>query len=686
MRSGYSQNTENYPTAPNDNDNSRHLLEVFPDSIPFMIIATAGHVDHGKTSLVRALTGTNTDRLPEEKKRGLTIDLGFAYLKNDSGQNLAFIDVPGHEKFVRNMIAGVGMVDIALVVVAADDGPMPQTLEHIAILQLMSVRNVVALVSKIDLVEPERVKEVENLVSDLLRQAGFENSQLFALASNDQAAVNLLKERVVELAGAQLPRHKRGSFRMAIDRSFILDGSGTVVTGTVVDGAISKGDTVTLASASADHAKSARVRSIHAQNTEAKHAFVGQRCALNVSGELTRPMLQRGDWLVSNADVQCVNFIDVIITPALFVSENRNASAKPTHNTYKLHHWTPAHLHLGTADIPCRIALLDTTELAHGEHALARLICEKPFFAVHGDRFVLRDQSARKTIAGGRVLDPYPPRRGRSKPARLKELKALNAKTSAQALSELVDLQPAGVNLTAFSRKLNLNSTELESITSELGLVVHRAANELWGMKESQSSALKVDLLEVLRQFHAAHPEVLGVDALRLKKLYPLKVDVALLELHLTLLVQDSTIIRNATVYRLCDHEITLSSEDQLQWQRISDSVSVDSLAPPRVAELAKVLDKTVDETHKFLMHCVSHGKLYKVTENRYFLPQTLRKLAHIAVSLSAGDKLTVAAFRDKSGVGRNLVVEILEYFDRCRFTQRIGDTRRTLVAVEDKF
>ncbi len=656
-----------------------------------MIIATAGHVDHGKTSLVRALTGTNTDRLPEEKKRGLTIDIGFAYLQANNGQRLAFIDVPGHEKFVRNMIAGVGMVDIAILVVAADDGPMPQTLEHMAILQLMAVRNIVAVITKVDLVDSDRVTTVSASVDELLQAAGFDNTRRFSLATNDQAAVTSLKEHIVQLADSQPSRHQQGYFRMAIDRSFTLDGSGTVVTGTVVGGEINKGDSVTLVSDGVDHLKTARVRSIHAQNAESESAKIGQRCALNIAGELSRPMLNRGDWLVTNSDAQCVSIVDVVLSPALFVEDYRNSSKKPLRTNssstrFTLQHWTPAHLHLGTADIPCRIALLNADELKPGEQGLARLICEKEFSAVHGDRFVLRDQSARKTIAGGRVLDPYPPKRGRSKPKRLQELHALDEQSPGAALSNLLELTPTGVRLDHFSRQLNLNPAELESVSIQLDVVTHRAGSEMWGLTREHSGSLQGAIVSVLHEFHDDNPDALGADTVRIKKLCPLPIEMDVLDYHLHLLVESKQVIKSATVYRLAGREATLSDADQKQWALVHEQLLATSPTPPRVTELAVVLDCSVDDTFQFLNHCVSHGKLYKVTDNRYFLPQTLRDLADIAISLSASDSLTVRDFRDQSGVGRNLVVELLEYFDRCRFTLRMGDRRKTLNAPEKKF
>ena len=660
-----------------------------------MIIATAGHVDHGKTSLIKALTGTNTDRLPEEKKRGLTIDIGFAYLPLNDDQmegapTLAFIDVPGHEKFVRNMIAGVGMVDIAMLVVAADDGPMPQTLEHIAILQLMAVRSVVVVISKIDLVDSDRVAQVTNAMDGISQHAGFPEAESFALSASDSSAIDSLRNHIIKLASQQKPRKGRGHFRMAIDRCFTISGSGTVVTGTVIGGEVRKEDRLTLLSDSALNGKSARVRGVHAQNQEAEVALVGQRCALNLSGELPRQEIGRGDWLSSDTDSQLVYFIDVLLTPALNFDVQQVKDKKvspgsvPAQNS--LQHWTPAHLHLGTADIPCRIALLEAKEIVSGTQGLARLICDKELLAINGDCFVLRDQSARKTIAGGRVLDPHPPKRGRSKPERLLELQALNSETPAIALHKLLELQPCGISLSRFVRQFGLTESETHAIAGEIELVTAGSDNDLWCLRNDQCSQLQKDVLEHLQDFHDKNPDLLGADSVQIKRMFRHAMQMPVLDYLLQSLVDNSAVTRHASVYRLADREVTLSDSDQKQWVTIEKSLTRAELIPPRVGELSELLDQSVEDTSRFLNRCVAHGKIYKVSDNRYFLPQTLRSLASIAQSLETIDELSVAAFRDKSGMGRNLVVELLEYFDRCKFTQRLGDKRRTMSSAEDMF
>lgn len=640
-----------------------------------MIVATAGHVDHGKTSLVHALTGVDTDRLPEEKRRGLTIDIGFAYLqmprvvqvntRADTGpsQSLALIDVPGHEKFVRNMIAGVGSVDLALVVVAADDGLMPQTYEHLSILSLMGVKSVLLVVSKVDLVSDEKAHEVRVDAAAAVRQAGLALIESFMYCVTDLDSVQRIKAELISSVSDKDLSYRMGCFRMAIDRSFTIAGSGTVVTGTSVSGTLEKNDHVSLLSDGTNHGKTARVRGMHVQNTANDKAVAGQRCALNLSGELSVSMLQRGDWISAGPAKNLGNTIDVVVSTAPFLDK------------LAIKHWTPAHLHLGTGDVMCRVALLEDNELKPGQSVFARLICDKPVFSAHGDHFVLRDQSARKTIAGGRVLDPLPPRRGRSKPARVKVLQALNQIAPVQVLKNLHEIEVGGVNLSQFSQRLNLTDLQVRDVASEAELTLIEAQS-LWGIGETQSAAFLKHIEDTLAEFHKNNKDVLGADLLTLRKLLGQSINLEPLEFHLRLLLDTGKVKRTAAIFGLSSHTASLSQQDQQHWNIVVEAFNSAGNTPPRVRQLAELICQSTDDTFSFLNRCVALGKISKVTANRYFLPSTLNSLAKTAYELSESDSLSVAGFRDKSGMGRNLVIELLEYFDRCRYTQRQGDKR----------
>ncbi|HXF66827.1 MAG TPA: selenocysteine-specific translation elongation factor, partial [Burkholderiales bacterium] len=355
-----------------------------------MIVATAGHIDHGKTTLVKALTGVDTDRLPEEKARGISIDLGFAYLPLESGEVIGFVDVPGHERFIRNMLAGVCGIDFALLVVAADDGVMPQTVEHLHILDLLGVRRGLAVLTKSDRVPPERLAQVRVEVAELLATTRLAGIPVLATSAVTGAGVEELRRALVEAAAQQARRSAEGQyFRLAIDRAFIIAGSGTVVTGTVFNGSVAPGDRLVIS----PRGTPVRVRALQIRGEPASRAQAGQRCALNLSGA-DLETVARGDWVLAEPIHAPTQRLDARVT--VLAAETR-----------ALRHWTPLHVHLATADVTARIAIPGGAEIAPGASALVQLVLEKPIGALNGDRFILRDQSARRTLGGGVVLDPF---------------------------------------------------------------------------------------------------------------------------------------------------------------------------------------------------------------------------------------------------------------------------------------
>ncbi|MFT5113076.1 MAG: selenocysteine-specific elongation factor, partial [Parasphingorhabdus sp.] len=405
-----------------------------------MIIATAGHVDHGKTELVKALTGIDTDRLPEEKARGLSIDLGFAYQPLSDNRTLGFVDVPGHEKFIRNMLAGVGGIDLGLLVVAADDGVMPQTREHFAILDLLGINQCVVAITKIDRVDDERILQVQVQVEALLSDAGHKQVAVFPVCAPDNQGVDALKGDLDKRAHGLSIRPHDGHFRMAIDRVFTLKGVGLVVTGMVIAGAATIDDSLVL---SYDGSQ-VRMRGIRAHNEVSDHAQAGQRCAINIVGRgVSESLINRGHWLMHSNLYAPTRRIDVDLR--VLDTESR-----------PLKHWTPTHLHIGADHLSARVAVLSGGTIAEGDRGLVQLVLAQDAFVVHGDRFVLRDQSAQRTIAGGHVIDPFSPKRGRARPSRIEALHAMNKHDSRDVLDALTKISEIGVPLNQFSIAHNL--------------------------------------------------------------------------------------------------------------------------------------------------------------------------------------------------------------------------------------
>ncbi len=589
-----------------------------------MIVATAGHVDHGKTSLVRALTGVDTDRLPEEKRRGMTIDLGFAY----SGP-LGFVDVPGPERVVHNMLAGVGGVDLALLVVAADDGVMPQTREHLAILDLLGMARAAVAITKIDRVASARVAEVRSEVAALLSGTQLAGAPAFPLSSTSGEGISPLRKHLNDVASRIAERQSKGNFRMTVDRCFILQGAGLIVTGTAMSGEVRVNDEVRALLAGTR----ARVRSIHAHNAPAERGRAGQRLALNLGGLDGKAKIARGDWIVAG------NVPDPV---ARFDARLREARAGQIRNGM------PVHVHLGAADVLGRVALLDGS-------GLAQLVLAQPIGALHGDRFIVRDQSSRRTLGGGTVLDVFPPPRGRAKPERLAWLAAMATEDDDAALRALLALSPAGVDVARFSANRNLPPAS--------GV---RFAPEHW-------KALRDKALATLAAWHRDSPERGGLPADRLLK--GIRVPRDALDALVEELVREGLVARDAAGVRLRTHSVPMSKADTALWEKVERKLKPAGVRPPSVAELSNLLGEDAKRLEAALARLERHGLLVRVAKNRFFLPGAVDELKRIAEDMGRnGGRILAAAFRDRSGIGRNVTIEVLEYFDRIKFTRRAGD------------
>jgi selenocysteine-specific elongation factor len=636
-----------------------------------MILATAGHIDHGKTALVRALTGVDADRLPEEKRRGLTIDLGFAYASLPDGTELGFVDVPGHERFLPNMLAGVLSIDRVLLIVAADDGPRPQTFEHLDILELIGIAEVTGVITKIDRVPEERRAAVEAEVAALLVDAGFEDSPIFAVSSVTGEGIPTLSEHLSQMAKtadiARADRPAGGQFRLPIDRAFSLPGIGLVVTGTVAAGAVTPGDRLVLS----PRAIEVRVRGIHAHNRPIERALSGERCALNLAGtfpEGGEP--RRGDWVIAPAVHLPTSRIDCRLTMS------RAAPAS-------LRDGLPVHVHLGTEDVVGRAAVLGARSIAAGDSGFVQLDLGEPVGALWGDRVVLRDHAARHTLGGGRVLDPAPPRRGRSRPERLAALAAMAEADAGDALEGLI--AAAGiVELPRFALIRNLPQSEIEALTDSGGFRRFGAGASALAVGEDRLTRLGGSLVAALRQVHAAQPDTLGPSRAALFRRLRGEAPEAALAAALAELQTDGKVVRDGAVLRLAEHQPRLSRDDERLWGQVHPLLEAQDLRPLRVRELAAELSLQPEPLTRFLKRAERFGRVAQIAPNRFFLPETVERLAGIARELaeaSPAGHFTAAEFKDRSGIGRNLTIEVLEYLDKVGVTRRDGDARTVLRA-----
>jgi selenocysteine-specific elongation factor len=629
-----------------------------------LIVATAGHVDHGKTRLVEALSGVDTDRLSEEKQRGLSIDLGFAYAPLAAGGVLGFVDVPGHEKFIRNMVAGVGAIDYALLVIAADDGPMPQTLEHLAILDLLGVARGAVAVTKIDMVSAERRAAALRAARAAVHGGALDGAEIFPLSTVTGEGVAELKAHLEEAARAFAAEPPHGRFRLAVDRVFTVTGAGLVVTGSVYSGRAAVGDRLTLSPAGAE----VRVRALHVHDAAAAEARRGERAALNLAGPgARRGDIKRGDWLVHPAAHAPTRRIDARLH--VLPSE-----AKP------FRHDTPAHLHLGALDAPCRVAVLDGREIAPGESGLVQIVCNRPIVAHARDRLILRDQSARRTVAGGRIVDPFGPERGRARAPRLAQLAAMDCEAHEAALTALLPFASGGLDLSRFALARNLDDAESATLFAAADMVMAGAPGALAGMSRGHWRRLREGISAALADWHRDDPQALGPNESELRRRFPERPLAQLFNATVAELIAAGTLRRRGTVLHLPEHKAELAAADQTMWRRILPLLEAGGLRPPVIHDMASELALAPAEVERMLKRTAALGQVVQATHNRFFPPAALLRLAEIAESLAAEkpDGLFLAAeYRDRSGIGRNLTIELLEYFDRAGLTRRAGPARR---------
>lgn len=601
-----------------------------------MIIATAGHVDHGKTTLLQAITGVNADRLPEEKSRGMTIDLGYAYWPQPDGRVPGFIDVPGHEKFLANMLAGVGGIDHALLVVACDDGVMAQTREHLAILQLTGKPTLTVALTKIDRVDTDRIAEVRQQVQDVLREYGFDEVALFETAATQMHGIDALRTHLLQLAERQQVAHQH--FRLAIDRAFTVKGAGLVVTGTALSGEVNIGDTLWLTGVNTPM----RVRGLHAQNQPVDQARAGQRIALNITGDAQKEDLHRGDWLLAQRPAEPSERVIVELRCHTPLSQ-----------------WQPLHIHHAASHITGRVSLL--------ENNLAELVLDTPLWLADNDRLVLRDISARVTLAGARVVTLYPPRRGKRKPEYLNWLAALaSAQNSAQALD--IHLQRDALRLSEFGWARQLNAAGLAELTAQADVLM--AGDSL--LSASLAARWQEKLLNALAAYHDQHRDEPGPGRERLRRIALPMEDEALVLVLLEKMRDSGAIDSHHGWLHLPDHKAGFTDQQAAVWQKAQPLFGDE---PWWVRDLAQQTGTDEQVMRVTLRQAAQQGMITAIVKDRYYRNDRIVQFAGLIRALDTARGSTCAAdFRDSLNVGRKLAIQILEYFDRIGFTRRRGN------------
>lgn len=630
-----------------------------------MLVATAGHVDHGKTSLVKHLTGTNTDRLAEEKKRGLTIELGYAFTDNGADEPIGFIDVPGHRRFINTMISGISGIDLGLLVVAADDGPMPQTLEHLQLLHFLGITRFAGVVTKSDLVDRTRLDQVVRQTGDLIP-----NAPLCAISNRTGTGLDQLRSILRKEMRHRPQRTMESQFRLYIDRVFVKKGAGVVVTGTCLSGSVNTGDELQLHSSNSSEpqALTVRVRDIHSQGKPASAGYARQRCALNLAGKVSQEQVRRGDFLCAHPTALSSRRLDTRIR----VAENSEQTLK---------HLRRAKLYIGTRRIGARTYFLDRGDVDPAGNRV-QLILDKGVLAFAGDRFVLRDDSESTTLGGGVVIDPAAPQWGKSHQSRLRQLDALEMGHPEAALAQLLFSNNDIVSLLQFGRVWNLSRQDLEHLlalpafnTERLTRI--RIANDEFILSRDlwQSYATRIE--QQLEYWHSSRPMEPGITIDSLQALQNREVPAHLFRAVLDDCITNGLIIHQEQLVRAQGHKPTLSPQVQREWQQLETQMKARGVNIPLRSELQMDTGLDAKRLEALVRPAIKSGDIFEIGEKRLALPATLRELAELIKQFTdTSGGISVIEAKKVFGLGRNATIEILEFFDKVGYTKRSDNSR----------
>lgn len=621
------------------------------DIFKHIIVGTAGHIDHGKTALIQSLTGINTDRLQEEQQRGISIVLGFAELVMPSGVQVGIIDVPGHEKFVRNMLAGVAGIDFVLFVIAADEGVMPQTVEHLEILQLLGVKRGIVVLSKIDLVDEEWLALVEEDLKPFIAGTFLENAPIVHFSAATKVGLDALLQNMERLAKETKARSADGIPRLPVDRVFSVQGIGTVVTGTLWSGKIQAGAMVEIQPSNIR----CKIRNIQVHDRDTKEAVAGQRTALALQG-VDKDQINRGDVVTVVDRLQPTYMIDVRLTAVRSLDKNIKNRQK-------------VHFHQGTSTTLGNVILLEQDELGPGENTLAQIRLENPIVAARGDRFVIRFYSPIITIGGGEILDVHPPKHKRFQPDVNETLIAIEAEAYTEAVEMIADkMWFHCVSLKEMAERLTLDPADLKGRLTDAGLVIDRAN---WIIRTRWFEALKTDFLAHLQKYHRKNPLRTGAPPLEIRNALPSELPESMFQAVLETLRENNEIIENQQLISLPDFSVSLSDADRAICDKVVDLYTKEGLTPP-------ALDQLPAEMRPDIIHyLVNTGELVRINRTLLFAKTVMDKVYHdLDAYFEQNEGITVGDFRDQLGVSRKYAIPVLEYLDQQGYTRREGDLR----------
>lgn len=634
-----------------------------------IIVGTAGHIDHGKTALVKALTGVDADRLPEEKQRGITIDLGFAEMDADDAR-IGFVDVPGHERFVKNMLAGAGGIDVVLLVVAADEGVMPQTREHFQICRLLQINDGIIALTKTDLVDDETLELARMDVAELVRGSFLEKATVFPVSSRDGSGINALKDALVHAAKNVRREDDIYETRLPIDRSFSVKGFGAVVTGTLASGTIAEGDELELL----PQRRRVRVRGVQTYGNSVESARAGQRTAVNLGG-ISHEEIERGMALSATGALAVTQVFDADV-------EVLEDSPRPLRSRQRVR------VHIGTTEVLARISVLNNMNaLEPGSTGYVQFRLESPTAAVMGDRFIVRSYSPQRTIAGGRVLDPLATRHRRTK---LKDVKTV-LEALAGAKNDLPEIfirmtGQKGLSFDGLRERTGLRDDVLRKMVDEA--IKFRKIVDAGRVLTSPEmfDQLKASALNAIGNYHRGDKLSRGISRETLREQTFRGVEPEVFRVVTSDLLQQGKIALDNDVFRLASHETTLSSGEKKTLETFREIYSTANLEVPKledaIADAASAGGTDPRAARKIFQLLLNSGEILPVTNEFYFPASVVDQLAEQIreQARSTGDSLIdVAKFKQIAGVSRKYAIPLLEYFDRTRVTRRVGDKRQIL-------
>ena len=627
-----------------------------------MIVATAGHVDHGKTTLIKQITGIDTDTLEEEKRRGVSINLGYAFLHENS-ESIGFIDVPGHHRFINTMISGVSSIDMALVVVAASEGLKPQTIEHFEILRLLGIKKYAIILTHIDRVDISHRESVASQIQGLMG----EETPVFPVNNKSGDGISQLKNYLLNEAMAQDSKSEQGHFRLSIDRKFLLNGIGLVTTGTVISGRISEGDSLILL----PHRKDVRVRAIHAQNRKSSIGQIGERCALQISG-IEKKDISRGDWLSACAHTPSTNRINV----RLEISR---------HLSFTLKHLCPIKLFIGAKLISAKLYLLERKKdgnfLKAATSVFAQIIIDGQISCCSGDRFIIRDDSELVTLGGGSVIDPFAEYSPKFDDDDRNYLLALEMPTILQKLERLVVDQKCLVNLSEFEVAQNLREEDLDDLLGVKSMqdkaTTFQNGNQTYILSKERWKLSQQIVLVFLRKWHENNPSSSGLEMDQILAEASPIIDEVIFPNLIQDLIDTGSLSHRDGKFSIKGIEPVVPAVDLVNWEMIKEAIARYHQQIPTLANIKDELSLDSSVLQRALKIAVKDRQAFMIGESRFLLPDTLSFFAEKIKTFSREkSSFSVVEVKNLLSLGRNSCIDLLEYFDLIGFTKRFGAER----------